>query len=211
MANVWFGSDWHLDHKSIAKFRKQVVSSEHNTKRILTDVANLVTKRDTLYLLGDIAFSDAALQLVADIPCRKFLVRGNHDELTLSQYAQVFDDVFGIVRYKDSWLTHCPVHEDELRGKFNIHGHVHYATVTKQIDGHAVRDPRYFNCCPENLWELTGKSIISLDELRAVLYNRPTPVTVQHTITINKEKAEQMFKTFAQLRELQNKNNQPQE
>jgi hypothetical protein len=27
-------------------------------------------------------------------------------------------------------------------------------------------DPRYFNCCPENLWPTVGRSIISLEEIR---------------------------------------------
>lgn len=38
---------------------------------------------------------------------------------------------------KNFWISHCPVHYQELRGRVgNIHGHLHFA----ELD-----DPRYFD------------------------------------------------------------------
>lgn len=37
---------------------------------------------------------------------------------------------------KKFWLSHCPLHPEELRGRLNIHGHVHT---------NSVRDQRYIN------------------------------------------------------------------
>lgn len=46
-----------------------------------------------------------------------------------------------MVKYKNLWLTHAPIHPDELRGKKNVHGHCH---------GHILNDKRYINVCVEH-------------------------------------------------------------
>ena len=71
----------------------------------------------------------------------------------------MFDDVQGFVKYKDYWLSHCPIHPNELRGKYNLHGHVHNKTV---------EDVRYFNCSLENI----DYTPISLDQIREILKER---------------------------------------
>ena len=54
----------------------------------------------------------------------------------------MFKEVEGMLRYKHAWLTHSPIHTDELRGKINIHGHTHF---------HCIDDTRYENVCMENI------------------------------------------------------------
>ena len=169
MSNVWFGSDWHFGHKNIDKFRKEVSSEEDNRLRILED-CKVIKKNDVLYLLGDIAFYEPYIEDIGKINCQKYLVRGNHDQLPTARYLEYFKEVFGVIKYKEFWLSHAPIHPDELRGKRNLHGHVHYHTVCKPFhpayDVHQEADPRYFNCCPENLWPTVNRSIISLEEIR---------------------------------------------
>lgn len=163
MSTTYFLSDPHLRHRGIQKYR-QTLSGLSNDDQILLDLQNCpITKRDTLYILGDVAWNVEGLQLLSSIPGRKILVRGNHDNLKLSDYLNVFDDVEGLVRYKEFWLSHSPIHPVELRGKVNIHGHVHSATLP---------DTRYFNCCPENLWPRFNTCIITIDQIRSVVYNR---------------------------------------
>lgn len=58
-----------------------------------------------------------------------------------------FNKVCGFEKYKKSWLSHAPIHPAELRGKINIHGHVHDATIT---DENGLPDLRYFNVSLEN-------------------------------------------------------------
>lgn len=157
MSNIWFGSDFHLGHKNIQKFRTEVSSQKENEERIYHEVNSLVGKRDTLYLLGDICFTMEAMQLISSCPGTKYLVRGNHDQLNTSVYLKVFKEVYGLLKYKEFWLSHAPIHPNELRGRINLHGHVHY---------HSISDKEYFNCCPENLWKLKGRCLISLEELR---------------------------------------------
>lgn len=157
MANVWFTSDLHFGHKNIHKFRLEVVSEGDNLARICSDWEDLVTKRDDVYVLGDAAFTMDAVDVFRELPGRKFLVRGNHDELPTQEYLKYFADVYGLKRYKEFWLSHAPIHPAELRGKINLHGHVHY---------NDVNDPRYFNMCVESLWKKGFPSLISLDQIR---------------------------------------------
>ena len=49
------------------------------------------------------------------------------------------------------WLSHAPIHPDELRGKPSVHGHCHYANI--QLDG--KDDPRYL-----------ARPLATLDEVR---------------------------------------------
>lgn len=89
----------------------------------------------------------------------KVWVTGNclEKECTILDYVQVFDDVQGFMKYKEFWLSHAPIHPNELRGKVNIHGHVHSATID---------DDRYFNTSLENI----GYKPISLQEIRKIVH-----------------------------------------
>ena len=123
--------------------------------------SSMANKRDVIYVLGDAAFNDEALLSIRDLPGRKVLISGNHDNLT-SQEAQgeVFEKVYGFLRYKKMWLSHAPVHPSVIKDSrcyINIHGHTHKDEP---------EDERYFSVDPEVLW---GKGIwpmITLDELR---------------------------------------------
>lgn len=172
MANVWFTSDLHFGHKNIHKFRLEVSSEEENRQRIKDDWNRLVTKRDDVYVLGDAAFTTETIEDFKGLPGRKFLVRGNHDDLDTQIYLKYFSAVYGLKKYKEFWLSHAPIHPDELRGKINLHGHVHYASIQREVNTpydeprQWTDDPYYFNMCVENLWKAGYKSLISLDEVR---------------------------------------------
>lgn len=158
MANVWFCSDLHFGHKKIGGFRYGYADSEEaNRKRISDDWRKSVTKRDIVYVLGDACFTMDTVEDFKNLPGKKILIRGNHDLLDTQVYLKYFESVFGLLKYKEFWLSHAPIHPLELRGKINLHGHVHYNSIS---------DNRYFNCCPENLWPNFKNSLISLDQVR---------------------------------------------
>lgn len=174
MTQVWFCSDLHFGHKNIHKFRNHVDSEEDNRQQIIADWKDCVSKRDEVYVLGDAAFTMDTVHVFGDLPGRnKYLIRGNHDELDTSVYLKYFNQVYGLKKYKEFWLSHAPIHPDELRGKVNLHGHVHYETVRKSFnpiyDVKSEIDNRYFNCCVENIFGLKRRSLISLDEVRKIL------------------------------------------
>lgn len=144
MSFVYVASDLHFGHKNIAQFRQIAgISNEEEHREFLISRWNTtVTKRDTVFVLGDACFNEEFLEHIARLKGTKVLVSGNHDTLDAASYLTVFKDVAGMIRAKACWLTHAPIHPNELRGKLNLHGHVHGATIN---------DRRYRNVCMENL------------------------------------------------------------
>lgn len=158
MTQVYFCSDLHFGHKNIAKFREEFIDSEEENRQLIKDDWNKrVKKNDTVYVLGDACFTMETVSDFETLPGTKILIRGNHDLLDTEVYLKYFQSIYGLLKYKEFWLSHAPIHPDELRGKINLHGHVHYASIN---------DKRYFNCCCENLWKNFGETLISLDEIR---------------------------------------------
>lgn len=174
--SVYFTSDLHLGHKKIHQFRAGFNSEKQHEEYILDQWLTYITKRDDVYVLGDACFTMDALKLMESLPGRKHLVRGNHDELDTQDYLKVFKNVYGLKKYKEFWLSHAPIHPDELRGKVNLHGHVHYQTITTNVqergDWSTVVDNRYFNCCVENLDAHFKRPFVELDQLRKHLIER---------------------------------------
>lgn len=151
MGQVYIASDFHLGHRNIHKFR----CTEKGFFRDFTDEAthrewlkqywcSVVTKRCKVFLLGDICFTQEALDDFKTWPGTKVLIAGNHDldNVSMKEIVEsgVYSEIHSLLRYKEFWLSHAPIHESELRGKKNCHGHTHY---------YKVDDWRYYNCCVE--------------------------------------------------------------
>lgn len=174
--SVYFTSDLHLGHKNIHKFRGGFSSEEEHQTYIIKCWKATITKRDDVYVLGDACFTMEAVDLLRDLPGTKHLIRGNHDELDTQAYLKVFKNVYGLKKYKEFWLSHAPIHPQELRGKVNLHGHVHYDSVKLPFnpvtDVKQNLDNRYFNCCVENLRDYFRRPFVELDQLRKHLIER---------------------------------------
>lgn len=163
MANCWFISDIHFGHKAITKYRTQFSSEEEHRLTIKENIQSVVKKRDLLWILGDSIMEESCLQDLKDINCHKNLVIGNHCAQHFDQWKlyECFDKVFGLTKKYGAWLTHCPVHSDELRGAFCVHGHTH---------NHIIDDPRYINMCVEH----HDFKPIDLRHLRMIIDERKT-------------------------------------
>lgn len=145
-----------LGHANILKFAKQYrdwgATSVDEHDHILIERIRSVcrNKRDILYILGDVCMDITKMELLNDVPARKILVRGNHDNFDMGVYLKYFDKIEGFCRYKNHWLSHCPVHPMELRGRKNIHGHLHGNLIMCDQPLDKYRDTRYINVCVEN-------------------------------------------------------------
>lgn len=144
-------SDLHMGHKNILGFSGDLRGGgnidEHDTW-LINQWNSVIKKRDTVFVLGDVAMSKAALCRCKQLNGSKKLLMGNHDDFPISDYIYLGDfEVIGqgLHRYRKTWLSHAPIHPDELRGKINIHGHVHYKSI--KLNGRD--DPRYKNVCVE--------------------------------------------------------------
>jgi len=102
-------------------------------------------------LLGDLFFTEDSLnyfdQYVKHIG-QVNVVMGNHctnnseRQRAVRYIANRCNKIGALFNYKGFWLSHAPIHPDELRGKLNIHGHMH----DKIVD-----DSRYFSVCLEQI------------------------------------------------------------
>ncbi len=153
MSKVFFIGDTHFGHRNILKFsgdlRPGNPDIDHHDK-ILRELWNeTVSKNDTVFMMGDLCMNKRkdykVLEQIDQLNGTKYLVRGNHDYFSSSDYLSVFKEIYGMEKYKKHWLTHCPMHPDELWKKDNIHGHVHSNSI--MLNG--KWDPRYINVSVE--------------------------------------------------------------
>lgn len=144
MSRVFVTSDWHLGHRNILKYRPQFSSIEEHDALLIHNYNAVISKRDTIYFLGDICFDLGAVETIRELKGRKVLVLGNHDlERGFDKRIlhDTFNNVVSLISKNGCWLSHAPIHPDELRGKYNIHGHTHNSSI---------QDVRYANVCVEN-------------------------------------------------------------
>ena len=155
---VMFTSDLHLGHRSICKYRSKFTTVEEHDEYIL-DLMSKLNKRTILFILGDFLFDgphfEVYLHRIAKFPCTIKLVMGNHDSMQL--YTQTIAPNISIqlplFSYKNTWISHCPIHPQELRNRDgNIHGHLHNSIVP---------DLRYFNV---NL-DVNGYDFVPLNKI----------------------------------------------
>ena len=153
-----FTSDLHLGHRSICKYRSKFTTAEEHDEYIL-DLMSKLNKRTILFILGDFLFDgphfEVYLHRIAKFPCTIKLVMGNHDSMQL--YTQTIAPniliQLPLFSYKNTWLSHCPIHPQELRNRDgNIHGHLHTSIVP---------DLRYFNV---NL-DVNGYDFVPLNKI----------------------------------------------
>lgn len=139
--SVWFTSDLHLGHERVAPDRGFTTIAEHDWQ-IIENINKVVNKRDKLFILGDFAFTDKGFQQAYDLRCQNIeLILGNHDVYPTNKYRKIVQKIHGFRGYKSFWLSHCPIHPNEMRKKTgNLHGHIH-----KFGDTDEITDPRYFN------------------------------------------------------------------
>jgi calcineurin-like phosphoesterase family protein len=157
VSKKWIISDLHLGHENILKYSGSLrggTTSEEHDAWLIDQINSTVKKGDLLYILGDVAFDEESLSLVKKIKTKQLiLIRGNHDILTVNKYMDYFQQIHGLLSYRGTfWLSHAPIHPLELRGKINLHGHVHQKSIP---------DENYINCCVEMTYGVPQ----SLDDL----------------------------------------------
>ena len=168
MSRILITSDLHLGHKNIHKYRQQFSSAEEHHEYVYERLATNVNKADTIYFLGDVAFTPEWLAKIKAIPCRhKKLVCGNHDRdhFSMAELCDAFDSVDAMYSSRNVWWQHCPMHPEEIRRRlYNIHGHTHqYLIMNGDVPSY-----RYFNACLEH----TDYKPITFEEVDRIMTER---------------------------------------
>lgn len=152
MSKVYIYADLHLEHKKLLAFspEREGDTMEEHDEILEIKYCATVKKADTCIFLGDVAFTQKGLNRIRGWPGNKWLVLGNHDKLNAYTYLSVFSKLKGSFKYQHYWLSHCPIHPDELRGDKNIHGHVHMNSIREDMtDPNYFAQPQYINVCIE--------------------------------------------------------------
>lgn len=154
----WLITDTHLGHKKLidlgrdSDFEEKIINS-----------LKIIRPEDTLIHLGDICIGNDKEfnQVFTSLPCKKILVRGNHDNKSYSwYYDRGWDFVCEYMRMrfkgKEILLSHMPLLAEDSETTLyknvdkNIHGHLHgkgrYSH--RAVEGYA--DGFNYDIAPEN-------------------------------------------------------------
>lgn len=150
MQQIWFTSDLHIGHKNILKHcpkRAEVGNFtiddvEAHDKWIIDTWNKTVSKKDTVYILGDFSFYSADTlkkKILPKMNGNKFLILGNHDK-TSEHLDEYFQQICHLkeVGFKQ---RNFPFLEEDIHvimchypfltwdrkpyGSIDLHGHVH--------------------------------------------------------------------------------------
>jgi calcineurin-like phosphoesterase family protein len=180
MSRLMITSDLHLGHDNAIKWRSQFTSPEEHNGVIFDNLCSSVNKRDTLLLLGDVAFTREWHRKINSINCtKKILILGNHDTERVNIKDLVrygYDEMHSMYSKRNMWFTHCPMHDLHLRDKsLNVHGHLHEEVITElNSNFEPVLHHRYFNVCLEH----TNYKPISFEDIKEEVRRRGLNVCI---------------------------------
>lgn len=126
MSKTYLISDTHLKHEAMKTY---CLRPSNFTELIHKNVMNTVKAEDLLIHLGDVGIGkyEDWQWMVETWPCKKILVRGNHDENHSCSWWMDHGFTFACdsMIYRGAWLTHHPADALPAGTSVNIHGHLH--------------------------------------------------------------------------------------
>lgn len=156
--NTWLISDTHFGHRNILSFRqddgtplRMFSSVSEMDEQMISNWNSVVGLEDKVYHIGDVAMLNftKTQEILSRLNGTKVLIKGNHDNLKMSQYQYLFKDVRAYHVLDGILLAHIPVHPLSLqRWRGQIHGHLHNRVV---LMGPHRPDPLYFNVSVERI------------------------------------------------------------
>lgn len=181
----WFSSDWHLGHENIIKTcNRPFASVEEMNASILFNMIEKIQKGDTLYFIGDLAFSSETARKTLEFfrlnRIHFVWILGNHDHhcqpMKLNSLCR---EITQNLIYKNKeknlqiHLNHFPmrVWHNSYRNSFQLFGHVH--TSSPELD--FLEQPPYGKSLNVNL-EFHDYLPYSLEEVIEIMKNKPDNV-----------------------------------
>lgn len=173
MSKVYLAGDLHLGHKYIGKYRDLGTSEEHDAL-ITENVLSKSGKRNSLILLGDCFFTKESLdslRLFRQYYGNIWFILGNHDcdsgerqdNIKTIIGENLVDKVYSLCKYKSHWLSHAPIHPDELRGFRNIHGHMHDKSI-RDVYNYQCVSLEHTDYFPIEFGEVVGRFKVGCDD-----------------------------------------------
>ena len=176
---IWIIADTHFYHENIKRYKGR---PDDFNEQIISNWNKLVAYDDVVIHLGDVIFGldkeKRLPSLMASLPGKKILCRGNHDPKPAAWYMEHgFDFACDYYVYQDVAFSHAPltplppqtlVSDGRLVTK-NVHGHFHKGITT--VDGSAPRvfEDRYYNSSYYNEHRESYTLVQIEDGLRPIL------------------------------------------
>jgi calcineurin-like phosphoesterase family protein len=153
---IWIIADTHFYHENIKRYQGR---PDDFNEQIIRNWNKLVAYDDVVIHLGDVIFGldkeKRLPSLMASLPGKKILCRGNHDPKQAEWYMEHgFDFACDYFVYKDIAFSHAPLTplppqtlvSDGRSVRWNIHGHLHKGGIeTEQLAPAAIFADRYYD------------------------------------------------------------------
>ncbi len=172
MNNIYFTSDLHLGHKNIIKYSNRPYKSiEEMDHDIVSKLFAKVKHGDTLYILGDIAFSINSLNLFVESKPKGInihLILGGHDKNISTKYYKHFSSVSELktIKINNQKIVLCHYFmgtwDCSHYGAWQLYGHTHY-DISKRHVG------KQMNICVD----LHNYYPVSFDEVNNYMKSQP--------------------------------------
>jgi calcineurin-like phosphoesterase family protein len=170
-------ADTHLNHDKIKTYCDR---PDDFTQREHHNIITIVKPEDLLIHVGDLGIGpwEGYIELVKHWPCRKVLVRGNHDGKSCQWYMEHgFDFACDSMIYRGVYFTHKPSDFLPPGAHVNVHGHLHNIW-----DGFCENDPEaeddLFQVCGQ-----LGRLPQPFNRLFAVEYTEYRPVEMDKFVS----------------------------
>ena len=139
---IYFISDTHFNHNNIIKYCNRPFKSINEINQTIINNWNKTVKADDeIYHLGDLVLGkkEEMYNAVSNLNGKKYLIRGNHDKLSISIYEELGFNVLKNAPIKlendKLLLSHTPVPDKHIpKGFINIHGHIHNKDLYECIE-----------------------------------------------------------------------------
>lgn len=143
---IYFTADQHFGHKNIIKHESRpFVGVEEMDETIIKRWNEVVTEKDTVYILGDVTFSKKETDIaniMNKLKGKKVLIKGNHDYFAkkewVDKYFEQVTDYLELNYYGTKFsLMHYPMATWDRKhaGGIHLHGHLHSNKLPFEIDG----------------------------------------------------------------------------
>jgi len=122
---IWVITDTHWGHTNIIKYCNR---PENHNELMIKHWKEMVQYDDIVIHLGDVIFGnkEKLIGILAQLPGKKILVRGNHDHESNLWYMRAgFDFACDQIVYNNIVFSHYPIQELPSGTTMNIHGHFH--------------------------------------------------------------------------------------
>ena len=144
----FFTADWHFFHKHIIQYCSRPFNNEkHMRNKIINNFNEVVRKKDTTFVLGDVAMLggsqwEGLKGVIQKLNGTKHLIYGNHDEFRWQRYIDIgFTTVHSALWLEDEGLNIVMAHDPSVYCTLEpesvlLCGHIH--TLFKSIPDQRV-------------------------------------------------------------------------